>query len=187
MLFKIVLFVLFVIFIYSLIILLGCFDFKTKNADIVIVLGHKLKDNLPTIVLKYRLQKTINYYDLYNPSMIILSGGITNGNSKTEASIMKEYLLKNGIDDKCIVLEDSSTDTIENIRNCKKYIDCNKKIVLITSNYHMLRAKMICKLNGLKVKGVSCKTPIIELIKHLTIEEIFIPIHYFRLRKKDID
>ena len=114
-----------------------------------------------------------------------MSGGITSNNTKSEAEVMKDYLIKNGIENR-IVLEDKSCDTLENIANCKKYINDNSNIVLISSNYHIFRAKIICKLNGLKVKAIACYTPIFELIKHLFIEILFIPINYFRLRKKDI-
>lgn len=184
MLFRILFFIFIFLLFYSLIILLGYFDSDTENADYLIVLGHKLNNDCIDNVLRYRLRKTIKYLNRNNNTIVILSGGITSNNTISEAIAMKEYLTKNGIENK-IILEDKSCDTIENIINCKKYIDSNSKTVLISSNYHVFRAKMICKMNGLKIKVIACYTPISELIKHLFIEMIFIPIHYFRI-KKDI-
>ena len=186
MLFKTLLIIFLFLLLYSLIILLGYFDSDTDNADYLIVLGHKLDNDCIDKVLRYRLKKTVDYLDRNINTVVILSGGITPNNTKSEASVMKEYLIKNGIQNR-IILEDKSCDTVENIANCKNIIKDNSKIVLISSNYHVLRAKLICKLNGLKVKTIACYTPLLELIKHLFIEMIFIPIHYFRIRKKDIN
>ena len=184
MIFKILIALLLLIVIYGLIILLGCFDFDTDDADYILVLGHKLENDKADEVLKHRLRKTIKYLDNNPNTKVILSGGITKDNTISEASCMKDYLVKNGIDTNIITLEDKSTDTVENIENCLNYINQKDKITLISSNYHVLRSKMICRLLGLKVKGIGCYTPIIDLLKHIPIEEVFIFIHYFRIKKK---
>ena len=183
MIINILLVLLIIIIIFGLIILLGSFDKNTENADYIIVLGHKLENDKADEVLKYRLRKTLEYLDKYN-SNCILSGGITKGNTLSEAFVMKEYLIKNGIDSNRLVLEDKSIDTIENINNCIKLIEPNSKVVLISSNYHIVRSRMICRLLGLKVKGIGTYTPILDLLKHIPIEEIFIFVHYFRIKNK---
>lgn len=185
MIINILLAILIVIIIYALlIIILAYIDSDTNNADYLIVLGHKLHNDLPNEVLKYRLRGALKYADNNMNTKIVLSGGKTKGNTISEASVMKEYLIKNGIDSRRIILEDKSTDTVENISNCKTYIDINSKVVLLSSNYHIVRSKMICRLLGLKVKGIGVFTPIISLIKHIAIEELFIFIHYFRIKNK---
>lgn len=184
MIIRVLILLLLIIIIYGLVILLGSLDYDTENADYIITLGHALKNDEIDSVLRYRLKKTLKYLDIYD-SKVILSGGITHNNTSSEAYVMKEYLIKNGISDKRIILEDKSIDTIENIKNCVEYIKPNSKVVIISSNYHILRAKMICKLYGLNVKGIGTYTPFVELIKHLIIEEIFIFVHYFRIKKQD--
>lgn len=172
------------IFLYGIVLLVSAYkDSDVNNADYLIVLGHKLSNNMPNEVLKYRLRAALKYSDNNPNTKLILSGGITKNNTVSEASVMKEYLIKNGLEADRIILEDKSMDTIENIRNCKKYIERNSKIVLLSSNYHIVRSKMICKLVGLNVKGIGAYTPIVILLKHLIIEEIFIFIHYFRIKK----
>lgn len=183
MIFNIFLLILSIIIIFGIYILLRSNDSNVDNADYLIVLGHKLTNNKPNRVLLYRLNGTLDYAR-QNNCKIILCGGITLNNTKSEASIMKEYLLNNKIDENRIILEDKSTDTVENISNCKEYIKSKSNIVLLSSNYHIVRSKMICKLFGLNVKGIGVYTPVCELLKHLIIEEIFIFIHYFRIKKK---
>lgn len=183
MIIRIIIILVSIIVIYGLLILLGSFNFNTDNADYIIVLGHSLDNNKIDDVLKYRLIKTVEYLNIFN-CKCILSGGITSNNTISESSVMKEYLIQNGIDSNRIIIEDKSTDTIENIENCIKLIEPNKKVILISSNYHIVRAKMICNLLGLKVKGIGTYTPVIDLLKHIPIEEVFIFIHYFRIKNK---
>lgn len=181
---KIILIIFSFILIYGIVILLSSISFNNDNADYAIVLGHKLNDDKPTKVLIYRLNKTIDYLNKNKNCKVVLSGGVTENNTISEASVMKKYLINSAIAENRIILEDKSKDTIENIKNCKEYINKNNKIVIISSNYHILRSKMICRLLGLNVTGLACYTPIIDLIKHIPIEEVFIFIHYFRLKRK---
>lgn len=185
MIIKILLIVSAIILVYGLLILIGSFGLNTDNADYIIVLGHKLNNNKISNVLEYRLNKVLEYSE-NNNCKIILSGGITSNNTISEAEVMKDYLVNNGINESRIILEDKSTDTVENIRNCKEYVDSKSKIVVISSNYHIVRAKMICRLLGLNAKGIGTYTPIIDLIIHLAIEEVFIFINYFRIIRKDV-
>lgn len=185
MIIKILLIFLSILIVYGInILLLSFIDSDTNNADYLIVLGHKLKNDKPTMVLKYRLRGALKYIDNNQNTKIILSGGITSDNTISEANVMKDYLVKNGVETNKIILEDKSIDTVENINNCKSYIDVNSKIVILSSNYHVVRSKMICRLLGINVKGIGVYTPILELIKHLIIEEIFIVVNYIRIKKE---
>ena len=177
--------ILLIIIIYGLLILILGINFDTDSADFLIVLGHKLNKDKIDDVLKYRLDKTIKYSKNNPNTKIVLTGGITKNNTLSEAYVMQEYLIKNGIDSSLIILEDKAKDTIENIHNSLDYIDSNSKTIVLSSNYHVFRAKVICYLLGLKVKTIGVYTPMIQLILHLPIEEIFIFIHSYRIKKQD--
>lgn len=187
MIINIIIAIILIIIIYALLILLFSISFNVNNADYLIILGHKLENDKMDNVLRYRLRKAVRYIDKNPKCKIVLSGGVTVDNSISEASVMQNYLIKNGIDENRIILEDKSVDTVENINNCLNYIDVNSSIVIISSNYHILRSKMICKMLGFKkVKGIGSYTPIKDLIKHLAIEEVYMFIHYFRIKNRDL-
>ena len=171
------------IILYALIILLFGISFNTKNADYIILLGHKLINNQPSEVLKYRIKTTLRYLKSNDKCKIVLSGGITSNNTVSEAEIMMKMLLENNVDKNRIILEDKSIDTVENFINCYKYIPHNNKIVIISSNYHLLRSKMISRLLGVKTKAIGSYTPIKDLIIHLGIEEVYLIKHYIRIKK----
>ena len=52
---------------------------------------------------------------------------------------------------------------IENIKNCKQYIDTDSKIVVLSSNYHVYRASKICEKAGFTVHTLGSKAPLLLL------------------------
>lgn len=138
-------------------------DEDVEHADYVLVLGYALDDNQMTETLEMRLQTTYEYA-LRNPnSQFILCGGLTGNNSVTEAEVMYAYLVEKGIAEDRLLLENQSTDTIENIRNSKAYINENAKILVISSNYHVYRASVICDKVGLEVYTLGSDAPLLLL------------------------
>lgn len=79
--------------------------------------------------------------------MILTGGKVQTGDNITsEAEVMKELAMKNGIDESKIILEDEGKNTIENILNTREIMEeigHMDRVVIITSDYHMERAKKI--------------------------------------------
>ncbi|MFN3599456.1 MAG: YdcF family protein, partial [Aquificaceae bacterium] len=83
---------------------------------------------------------------------IILSGGSPLGNLP-EAEIMKQLLEELGVERRNIITDTKSRNTYENALYVKEICDKRgfKKIVLITSAYHMPRAVKTYQKMGLEV------------------------------------
>lgn len=124
------------------------------SIDYLIVLGAKVNGRYPSAALQYRLDEAITLYN-ENPKLnIIVTGGQGIDEEFTEASIMKEYLIKNGVAQDNIIIEDKSTTTFENIYNTKTIIGSSDvKVGVVTNGFHIYRAKMICK----RVFNFECK------------------------------
>ena len=64
---------------------------------------------------------------------------------------MRKYLVDHGIDDNRIIKEDKSTNTKENFDFLMKLVDLkDKKVGIVTNNFHAFRAGKIAKKSGLK-------------------------------------
>ncbi len=86
---------------------------------------------------------------------IIFSGGQTKGKSKpSEAKVMFDYLKSYDPEFKneSVILEEASIDTAGNAYEVKKLISEESKIILLTTGYHLVRAKQIFKNYGLDVR-----------------------------------
>ena len=88
----------------------------TGRYDTMIVLGAKVrKGGVPTRALQYRLDVAAVYAKAHPHVMIVVSGGQGADEDATEASVMKHYLVAQGIEPSRIIEEDRSTSTYENI------------------------------------------------------------------------
>ena len=127
--------------------------------DAIIILGEPLTyDGDLGVELTARAEKAIEIFKKKQAKKIIASGGKTSPNKKgiTEAEGMKQYLIGRKIPARSIVKEENSKDTIGNALFTKtKILDSSnwKKILIVTSDYHIPRAKYIFqKILGNKFK-----------------------------------
>lgn len=131
-------------------------DTGISKAEYIAVAGSKLENNEITPMLQSRLDKAIELYkELQVP--IIVSGGRLGKNEKSEAAVMREYILMK--DPECAVIEETQAkDTRDNFQLIRQKIG-EKNIVIVTSDFHMFRAKMLAKEAEFgSIYGVSAKT-----------------------------
>jgi uncharacterized SAM-binding protein YcdF (DUF218 family) len=62
---------------------------------------------------------------------------------KTEGIVLKEYAISNGIPTQKILLTKNVENTADEAVAVKELINSRKRIILVTSAYHMYRAKML--------------------------------------------
>ncbi|MDE6470256.1 MAG: YdcF family protein [Eubacterium sp.] len=123
------------------------------NQQTVIILGCAVRGETPSFTLRSRINAACDYL-MENPqSVAILSGGQGNNEDISEAQCMYNILTENGISPDRLYLEDKSTNTGENIAFSKNIIDeynLSTEVAVVSSDYHLKRAKMICAKNGLE-------------------------------------
>ena len=157
---------------FSGFILLKSNSRQSGNADYILVLGSRLENNEMTVFMKDILSETIVYMQENTNTIAVLCGGVTKGNTESEANVMRKYLINAGIPESRLILEDNSTDTIQNIHNAKQYISSGKKIVVITADFNAYRAQEICRQEGINVKTVGATTPIAYLPDRILHEKV---------------
>ncbi|EAC5222351.1 YdcF family protein [Listeria monocytogenes] len=145
----------------------------SDNADTVLILGAKVNGDPaePAEVLKERLNAAVTYLN-ENPTMqVVVSGGQGEDESASEASVMEEYLVNKGITRSRIKIEDKSRRTEENIKYSKGKFNLGKTVI-VTSDYHMYRALMLAKRQGLDASGLPAKSQ--SVIKNMMRETLSI-------------
>ena len=149
------------LFVEGSIILNGISLNTPKNVDYLVVLGARIRGEVPSLTLQYRLDKAYTYLVNNPDTMVIVSGGQGVGESITEAEAMKRYLVKKGIKENRILLEPRARDTDENLRYAFEIMDGQQEdasSLVVTSSFHVLRSKMIAKDLGRQVGGIGSKT-----------------------------
>lgn len=122
------------------------------NGDIIVILGGGVygSGELSEDAFK-RLLKGFEKAD--KCKIIIVSGGRINENLPYEADLMKNHLVKLGVDGQKILVDRLSRDTVDNVRFVKQVIENNffsKGVILITSAYHMKRSLLLFEREGFK-------------------------------------
>ena len=70
---------------------------------------------------------------------------------KTEGAVLKEYAISNGIPFEKILLTKDVENTEDEAMAVKELINPNKRIILVTSAYHMYRAQRLFEKQGFEV------------------------------------
>ncbi|MBA9025106.1 YdcF family protein [Peribacillus huizhouensis] len=138
----------------------------SNHADYLIVLGAQVRGTVPSLALQYRINTAADYLTKNKSTIAIVSGGQGNGEDISEAEAMKQGLVKCGIDESRIIMEDRSTSTYENIKYSKLLIPKGAvRGFIVTNDFHVYRAEKIAASQGLKLQGISAETPKVVLVK----------------------
>ncbi|WP_332628704.1 YdcF family protein [Halalkalibacter flavus] len=151
-----------------------------RDIDYVIILGARVKGAEPSLSLKYRIEAAAEYVLENEEVVVIATGGQGAGEDITEAEAIKTELMRKGIEEARIFLEDESTTTVENIRLSKKHIpDISRKGLVVTNRYHVYRATMIAQDQQLDITGLPAKTPRAVLLQSYLREYLAITKYFF--------
>lgn len=125
----------------------NCFREADENLDYLIVLGAALSGEEPSAVLEKRLEKAYEYLQTHPETQVVVSGGQGETELISEAESMKNWLIRNGIEDSRILVENKSTTIAENIKYSFRLMEGNShnKVGIVTSNFHVFRAVCIAK------------------------------------------
>ena len=147
--------------------------------DYVIVLGAQVHKTRPSLVLKYRLDRAIDYLESNPDTVCIVSGGKGANEPFPEAQGMAEYLERHGIADSRIVMEPKSEDTRQNIANSRRLITKrDASIGIITSDFHVFRALQIARDQGLAdAEGIASGSPR-DMLANNMLREFFAEVKY---------
>lgn len=145
-------------------------DDDAREKAFVIVLGAEVRGSRPTPSLYYRLCGAMEILTLNPDSTVIVSGGQGEGEDITEAQCMRDWLVSQGIDPERIIMEDKATSTMENLEYSFDIIrslgeDPDGNTTIVSSSYHLFRAKSMAKRLGITACGYSSSpgNPILAL------------------------
>ena len=146
--------------VYSLSAVFNLFHLKKKrDADYIIVLGAGIIGSRVTPLLAARIEKGIELL-CYNPNaVLIMSGGQGSGEDIPESKAMADYALDKGVGVEKIILEQKSVSTQENLCFSRELMNKQKpQIIIVTTAYHVFRALILAKQQGIRCVGFGAKT-----------------------------
>lgn len=145
------------------------FNRPALKQDYIIVLGAGLLDGkrVPPLLAK-RIEKAMSFYHKQfkatgTAPQLLMSGGKGGDEALAEGAAMAQYAKEHGIPPQDILIEDKSTDTTENMRFSKYLMDQKSgdkpyRAIFCSNNFHIFRASLDARDEGLKANGIGCKT-----------------------------
>lgn len=148
------------------------------DADYLIVLGAAVHGDTPSLSLVERLGAAKDYLDAHPNTVAIVSGGQGSGENMSEAQAMYDWLCKNGIDSERIIKEDKAVSTYENLKFSREIINgltdkSDPTIAVVSSEYHLCRAKLIAKSLDMEIHTVPAHTTYFTVKLNYFIREAF--------------
>lgn len=132
-----------------------------EDVDYLIVLGAGLYGEVPSPVLKTRLNVASAYLLEHDDVFVIVSGGQGLNEHITEAEAMAKYLWNEGVEADRIIMENQATSTFENLKYSLEMVEELKdvKVGIVTNKFHMFRSMMLAKRLGLDGVGFPSEIP----------------------------
>lgn len=150
----------------------------SENApEFVVVLGAQVQGDQPSLTLKKRLDLACTYLTEHPGAEAVVSGGQGPDEQYTEASVMAKYLIARGIREDRILREEKASDTRENLAFSRALVEPlgvdTGKVLIITSDFHLCRAKFLARKQGMEAFGLASQTwPEILRVNYL-LREVF--------------
>ena len=135
-----------------------------KDAGTVIVLGCEVTGEEPSRMLRGRLDAAVTYLTENPNTVCIVTGGMGDAATITEAECMKRYLTQRGIAPERIYKEEASANTEQNIKNAKQIAEQNRldlDAVIVTDAYHEYRALLYARRYGFTATPYASYAPFI--------------------------
>lgn len=155
----------------------ACFGDKDAEFDYLVVLGCGVHGTRPSRSLQDRIDVAYEYLNEHPEVICVVSGGQGPDEGISEALCMFRELTAMGIDESRIWMEDQSTSTRENLKFSLAVIEektgaAPENIGILSSEYHLLRAKMLASQEGFTAWGVPAETHHVTLFVNYFLREI---------------
>lgn len=132
---------------------------KRRGADYVVVLGAGVIGARVTPLLATRIERGIELLHSNPGAVLIMSGGQGPGEDIAEGEAMARYAEEQGVGREKIVIESRSRSTEENLLFSSRLMEKDRpRVVVVTTSYHVFRALLLAKQQGLKCVGFGAKT-----------------------------
>lgn len=113
------------------------------EADAIVVLGAAQYNGRPSPVLKARLDHAVTLFQAELSPLIVVTGGTAQGDSESEATVSRRYLLSHGIPDAAVVVRPEGRSTVASMEAVGKWLEQRDlhSVLLVSDPFHMCRLR----------------------------------------------
>lgn len=150
-----------------------------RHADVGIVLGTAVWGDRPSPGLRERLDQALQLYRDGYVRYLLVTGGLGEGKTLTEAEVMRAYLLEQDVPAEAILIEDKATSTYENLLFSQEVMKENglETALLISHDFHLARAVYLAEELDLPASPIGTKSRVLSE-SYYKVREVLALIHW---------
>jgi uncharacterized SAM-binding protein YcdF (DUF218 family) len=139
---------------------------RLRGADVIVVLGNRPPTDADGHVMpetRRRVEAGVALFQAGLAEGMVMAGGPA-PDGRVEAEVMRDLAVELGVPARAIRMERRSRDTIENARNtlellCDGPYPCYPSIIVVSSPYHLRRARYLFECAGARVQTAASEDP----------------------------
>jgi uncharacterized SAM-binding protein YcdF (DUF218 family) len=154
-----------------------------RKADAIVVLGAAQYAGRPSPVLKARLDHAVSLWKRGLAPKMVLTGGRGTGDTTSEAAVGRRYVMRAGVADSAILLENEGRTTTASIAAVAGIMQEEhlERAILVSDPFHMLRLQILARRFGLaSVTSPTRTSPIsanrLEAFAYILSESVKVPV-----------
>ncbi|WP_250478062.1 MULTISPECIES: YdcF family protein [unclassified Caballeronia] len=140
-------------FIAAALICLRGITMPYDDADVAVVFGNALlNDGTPKSILAARLDAALKCHRAGHCPVLFVSGSI-DGPGLNEARSMQTWLIRHGVEQEAIVVDEHGDNTLASARNAVTFMREHRmtRVLLVTQYYHLARASLAFERAGARL------------------------------------
>lgn len=132
---------------FSVVSLASRFRRGPEDVQYLLILGAAVNNGQVSSILASRLERALAYWHNHPTVLLVVSGGREPHQKMTEAAVMANYLLQHGLASPMIIMEDQARNTYQNLMLTGHLVPAHAKVLVVTSDFHVLRTRFnACRL-----------------------------------------
>lgn len=132
---------------------LGAWD-RARPGEAIVVLGAAQYAGRPSPVLKARLDHAVKLWNRGLAPRVILTGGVGEGDTTSEAAVSRRYVMRQGVPDTAILMEVVGRTTKESLHGVAELMETGRvrsvagegrEVILVSDPFHMMRLWILAR------------------------------------------
>jgi uncharacterized SAM-binding protein YcdF (DUF218 family) len=122
-----------------------------RKADAIVVMGAAQYQGKPSPVLRARLDHAVTLWQRGLAPRLLLTGGIGEGDTTSEAAVSRRYVMTRGVPDSAILLENEGRTSAQSLRSAVDLLRARGlgTAVVVSDPFHMLRLEILGRRFGI--------------------------------------
>ncbi|MHB1223970.1 MAG: YdcF family protein [Gemmatimonadaceae bacterium] len=118
---------------------------EAGKADAIVVLGAAQYVGRPSPVLRARLDHAIDLYERGYAPLLVLTGGVGEGDTTSEAAVGRRYAYRAGVPEDAILTEEHGRTTAESLYAVSAMLHERgvTRVILVSDPFHVLRLRVL--------------------------------------------